>query len=199
MKGDENANVIYLVILLVFVMSSFLVQARGRSAEMWKAARIWGMIVAIIVVLVSFRGELNLLKDRILGEVNPSAAQSKNGVVRIRKSADGHFHVDAMVNGQAVNFIVDTGASNITLNKSDAAKVGVDINALRYNGTAFTANGHVQTADIILDQITIGSIQRTTVSAEVNNGEMSGSLLGMSFLNNLSGFSVHGDELVLQP
>ncbi len=199
MNSNQGGNIIYFVILLVFALSSFLVQARGRSAEMWKAARTWSLIVGIIVVLVSFRAELGTIKDRILGEVNPSAAQTKLGNVHIRKSEDGHFHVDALVNDQALNFIIDTGASNITLSKSDAAKAGISISALTYNGSSFTANGQVQTASITLDRIAIGPIQRTKVRAEVNDGAMDTSLLGMSFLNSLSGFSVRGDELVLQP
>lgn len=199
MNGDNNANVIYLIILLVFVLSSFLVQARGRSAEMWKAARIWSVIIAIIVLLVSFRTEFGTVKDRIIGEINPSATQARNGGVHIRKSEDGHFHVDAAVNDVPITFIIDTGASTIVLSKSDAARLGINPDSLSYTGISTTANGRVSTASIKLDKITIGSITRDQIRAEVNDGEMDGSLLGMSFLNSLSGFSVHGDELVLLP
>ncbi len=199
MNNDESANSIYLIILLVFVLSSFLVQARGRSAETWKAARIWGVILAILVILVSFRNELGMVKDRILGEVNPSATQVRGGGVHIRKSEDGHFHVDATVNDVAMSFIIDTGASTIVLSKADAVRLGINPDNLSYTGVSTTANGKVSTASIKLDSVIIGSITRRMVSAEVNDGEMDGSLLGMSFLGSLSGFSVHGDELILQP
>ena len=61
-----------------------------------------------------------------------------------------------------------------------------------------TANGMATAANVTLDSIKIGAIERRNIRAMVaKDGRMAGSLLGMNFLNTLSGFSVRGDRLVL--
>lgn len=61
-----------------------------------------------------------------------------------------------------------------------------------------TANGSATAAIVMLDEIRIGAIVRRNIRAMVaQEGRMDGSLLGMNFLNTLSGFSVRGDRLIL--
>jgi aspartyl protease family protein len=96
--------------------------------------------------------------------------------------------------------LVDTGASFVTLTPSDAAKVGIDPSGLAFNMPIRTANGLIQAADVTIDRLTVGSIERRNVRALVAPGDsLHESLLGMSFLNTLGGFAISGDRLVLSP
>jgi aspartyl protease family protein len=108
---------------------------------------------------------------------------------------DGHVMIDAVVNGVPVRFLVDTGATLVTLSPKDAAAAGVG-GGLSYSLTFETANGRTRAAPITLREIRIGQLELDDVSgAVVENARMS--LLGQSFLNRLQGYEMRDGVLVL--
>jgi len=64
-----------------------------------------------------------------------------------------------------VRFVVDTGATQIVLTQNDAARIGLELDGLRYAGRAMTANGEVRTAFVRIDEITLGGVSDQNVSA----------------------------------
>lgn len=147
----------------------------------------------------TFRDEARWLGARLFAELVPSSGQTGTDSIRFAKSSSGHFLVEVLVDGVAVQFLVDTGATDIILSPADGARLGFDTNALRYSKTYSTANGSVKAAPVKLEIMTLGPIRLEGVRASVNSAKMSKSLLGMSFLNRLSGYEVSGDHLVLYP
>ena len=148
----------------------------------------------------SFREDAAALWSRLGGELNPAQGQAgPEGSLVFRKSDDGHFHVEAEVEGTRVRFVVDTGASSIVLGPADAARLGFDLAKLDYSVPIMTANGEGRAAPVELRSIAVGPIRLEQVRALVNQAPMDGSLLGMSFLTRLGGFTVEGDKLVLKP
>lgn len=119
------------------------------------------------------------------------------GRIEVPRGRDGHYSLTLQINGVDVDFLVDTGASQMVLTLQDAARVGLDPEKLAFIGTAFTANGAVRTAPVRLDTVELGGIRDTRVRASVNGGEMSGSLLGMSYLNRFESIEIRGDRLIL--
>ena len=186
--------------ILLVVASGIL---GSRTLNVKKAVRdiaIWIAILAGLVALYGFRYELEVLGLRIAGELEPARGNETNGGEMLyRRGADGHFYIDAIVNGQQVRFLVDTGASDIVLSPGDAKRVGFDRNELVFNKQYQTANGVGWGAPVMLRSIAAGTIRFGGVAASVNDAAMSDSLLGMSFLDRLSGFEVRGDSLILRP
>jgi len=120
--------------------------------------------------------------------------------IRVPMAADGHFWVTLTVNGTPVRFVVDTGASHVSLSHQDAAAIGLDPAGLRYNRLFRTANGDARKAMVLLSRMSLESIQMSDVRASVSPPDrMTVSLLGMNFLNRLSGFGVEDGVLVLKP
>jgi len=117
--------------------------------------------------------------------------------VRFLADKDGHFRVDAMVNGVPIRFLVDTGASIVVLNQADARHIGLDVDGLAYTASAETANGRVEAAPIVIPEILIGPIRLTDVVGAVDRQTTMTSLLGMSFLSRLQGYEVSSGELTL--
>jgi len=118
--------------------------------------------------------------------------------VTLRRGRSGHFEARALVNGSPLSFMLDTGASRVVLAHEDAVGIGLDVDNLNYSVTTSTANGLAQAAPVRLQSVDIGGIERHNVSALVMRPRaMSGSLLGMSFLNSLSGYTVRADQLTL--
>ena len=112
---------------------------------------------------------------------------------------NGHFYLTAYVNGKSVNFLVDTGATDVFLTAGDAKRVGFNLDLLTYNQPYEMASGTVHAATVRLKEIRIGSIQARNVGGSVIPDNDKVSLLGMSFLNRLSGFEINGNTMVLKP
>lgn len=122
-----------------------------------------------------------------MGQSISVAAPAADGRAEATLSADsrGHFMTTGQINGQSVQFLVDTGASMISLNANEARRIGV--NYLKgERGYASTANGVAPVYKVKLDSVRVGSISVTNVDALVHDGNnLPLVLLGMSFLNRV--------------
>ncbi len=190
--GDyEIGRVIYLVILLVAVGSWVFVQNRN---SLGKAAQMFAVWIFIFLGVIASYG----LWDDIRQTVRPqqSVAQ-ETGRVEVPRSRDGHYYLTLEVNGTPVEFLVDTGASQVVLNESDAERAGIAPKALAYLGGARTANGEVRTASVWIDEISLGGITDRNLRVWVNEGELEQSLLGMGYLQRWSSIEIRNGALVL--
>ena len=95
-------------------------------------------------------------------------------------------------------FLIDTGASWVTLSKAEAERAGIETEWLDYDLRMQTANGVVRAARIELEEMRIGEMELRDVTATVNDSPMGISLLGMSFLERLDGYEVRDETLTLR-
>ena len=124
---------------------------------------------------------------------------SRGGDVKIRAKADGHFYVDAKVNGRNIALVVDTGASIVALRESDARRAGIRLRRSDFDAPISTANGAAYAADVTLNRVSVGRINIRNVRAFIIPDErLSISLLGANFLNQLRRFEVSDNILVLE-
>lgn len=110
----------------------------------------------------------------------------------------GHYEVTAEINGRGISMLVDTGATMVALSRRDAERIGILPHQLDYSGRAQTANGVARVAHVTLDELTLGEISVRDVPAAVIDAPLPTSLLGMSFLGKLAGFSVENGKLILR-
>jgi aspartyl protease family protein len=196
-QGDWQ-NLVYLLIVLVFLSSGFLSRSSLGIAKIAKYFAIWSAIGLIAIIFYSYRFEFQGLKNRVLGEINPSQAQiNEKGNLVINISQDGHFYVNSKVNGAEVRFMIDTGASQIMLNRKEAKRIGFDLEKLNFNRQYQTANGISWGANVTLDSVEIEGIKFSSVSASINDADMGTSLLGMSFLRRFKKYEFYQDRLEL--
>lgn len=127
-----------------------------------------------------------------VGPVAPSKSS-----VTISADPRGHFITDGRINGAAVKFLVDTGATLISMNSAEAKRLG--INYLKgERGLASTANGVVPAYKVELDEVRVGAITLRNVGALVQEGAGPPLvLLGMSFLSRVE-MVRNGDSMTLQ-
>jgi len=116
-------------------------------------------------------------------QVNLGGINSEGGGSRIvmTASSGGHFVTSGSINGRAVEFVVDTGATTVSMGQADAERIG-----LKYRdgqrGMAGTANGMVPVHRVMLTSVRIGDVQVYNVEALVVPSQMPYVLLGNSFL-----------------
>jgi len=124
------------------------------------------------------------------------APASPNPSVTLTADPRGHFVVDGQVNGGAVRFLVDTGATAISLSSADATRLGIDYKQGQA-GLMGTANGTVVVYRVKLDTVRVGDILVNNVDGAVLEGNpMPFALLGMSFLNRME-MKREGQTMVL--
>jgi aspartyl protease family protein len=115
-----------------------------------------------------------------------------------RRARDGHFYLDAEVNGARIRFLVDTGATYLALSPADARSAGLQPIDRDFTGRVNTANGVARVAPVTLRQVEFNQFISTDVPAVIAEQPMSVSLLGMSFLSRLQGYEMRNDELILR-
>ena len=163
-------------------------------------AAVWLALALVLALGYSFRFELADVGDRLLGELVPYAAvTTEDGAVRVRAQPDGHFYIDASVDGQDLRFLVDTGASVVALSPADADRIGLDRARLNFSHRLHTAGGVVRGAPVRIRKLEIGAIMLTNVRAIVNEEPMPHSLLGVNALDRLGSYEVRDGTLTLKP
>lgn len=119
---------------------------------------------------------------------NPNSmplSASAEGVneVTLQRNYQHHYVAGGMINGQPVTFLIDTGATEVSIPSHLADKLGLVPGARTY---ALTANGRVQTRATAIDDLQLGSIRLKRVRANINPGMTQDEiLLGMSALKNV--------------
>ena len=192
--NDNGPYMVFYIMAAVFVASS-LFAMRMPLGKALKMALAWVAIFGVAFLLFAFRGEFSQLGQRIRAEATGSPIV-EGEVVRIPVAEDGHFYVNAKLNGHDIRFMVDSGASVTTVSRSAAIAAGMDIGTRR--ATVITANGPTSVMQSYADRLQIGSIERTDFPVDVSEQEGL-NLLGMNFLRSLQGWRVEGNYLVLQP
>lgn len=131
-----------------------------------------------------------------LRESAPGAGSTRTSVT-LAADTRGHFVTDGQVNDLPVRFLVDTGATMISLSERDARRLGLDFSKGQ-RGSVKTANGIASAYRIKLDTVRVGGIELHNVDALVHTGsDLDVVLLGMSFLNRVE-MQRAGDSLTLR-
>jgi len=116
------------------------------------------------------------------------------GVIELKRASDGHFHWPGRLNGVAVDFLVDTGATSTALPQALAEQAGLTSEGNTQSSTAGgTVRGWVARADIELDGGVSAQRLRVTVLPRLD-----GPLLGMDVLSKMR-FSQQGGVLRFEP
>ena len=147
--------------------------------------------------VVALRGTVDDSFEAKPAVANPETAEPKFAEVSphqirtasLRKEGDGHYWATARVNGAVVKFLVDTGATMISLTKRDARKIGIDTDKLERVVDVRTAAGRVKAGTVSIETIEIDGV--------VLEEGLEYSLLGMSFLNRLEGWDVTPGAIII--
>jgi aspartyl protease family protein len=190
MDGDTTARLFYLLLLLVAVGGYVMVEYRKRMGQALRTFAAWGLI--FVGVMAGYGLWTDLKTD-----IAPSQMISQEGTIEIPRAADGHYYLTLTIDGTPVQFMADTGATNMVLSSDDARRLGIDLETLVYLGRAQTANGIVATARVELRQVELGPYREEVFAAWVNQGEMGQSLLGMDYLS-LYRVEIASDRMILR-
>ena len=195
LTSDQGANLAYDFLLLALIGAGLIGHVVSNPGQALRNIAGWVIIFGILGIGYSIWNG----NGRLAREFNPSTGEIADNALTLRADQSGHYFVNADVNGTRINFMIDTGATHIVLNMNDAEKIGYDLERLSFDMPASTANGVVYSAFVNFAVVEVGPIKLENIDGFVNQGELDISLLGMSFLNQLSGYEVRDGLLTLYP
>lgn len=191
MDSIDTPRLVYLVLLVAVIAGYFFVENRRNLSKSMQQAAVWGLI---FVGFIAGYGMWNDLKST----VSPGQMVfGEEGRIEIPRQRDGHYYLAVDIDGTEIDFVVDTGATDMVLSTRDATRAGIDVDALAYTQTAYTANGPVQSAPVRLGEVRIGDIVDHNVWASVNGGDLGVSLLGMTYLERFARIEISNGKLIL--
>ena len=190
MSSDQTADAIYLSLLGGALLLSYLLASRINIGKMLQQMGIWVLIFMGAIAVIGMWPEIQRT-------ITPRQSVVDGTTIVLPRARDGHYYLTLDINNMPVEFVVDTGASQVVLTQDDAKRIGLNPSSLSYLGTASTANGTVRTAAVRLDTVSLGAITDTSMRAVVNDGQMFGSLLGMTYLSNFDSIIIKDGQLIL--
>ncbi|MCO4841379.1 MAG: TIGR02281 family clan AA aspartic protease [Yoonia sp.] len=190
MTPDQTADFVYLSVLGGVLLVSYFMASRINIGKTLQQAGIWVLIFMGTIAVIGMWSEIE-------NTLMPKQAVIDGETIVLPRMRDGHYYMTLDVNGVPIEFVVDTGATQVVLTQSDAAKIGIDVENLAYLGSANTANGTVRTAAVRLGTVSLGAVLDKQVRAVVNDGQMQGSLLGMTYLSKFDSITIKDNQLIL--
>lgn len=125
-----------------------------------------------------------------------SGAGTGDGSVSLPADAKGHHFAQGSINGISMRFLVDTGASMVSIGMADARRAGIDLKRAKPALTQ-TASGTSRVWQVRLDQVRIGDVTLHGVDGLVHENDLPFVLLGMSFLSRMD-MQREGSRLILR-
>ncbi len=155
-----------------------------------------GMLIAawiIVLLLLTWFFNNHLAKQH-----NPNQQLSSTGpepVVQLERNRFGHYVASGTINGKDVVFMLDTGASDVSVPEPLANRIGLQ----KGRASVYqTANGSIRVWQTLINEVRLGNIRVKNVKASINPASQGNKvLLGMSFLKHLD-FNQQGNTLTLK-
>jgi len=167
-------------------------QQQQKKMGAWMLALMW---LLIFVLLGLFFSNILDKQNNPNQTVNTRILDNNVRELVLKRNRQGHYVATGKINNQPVVFMLDTGATDVSIPLNIARRLGLEPGPA---ATYQTANGLVQVSLTRLQSISLGDIRLTNIRATINPGYKSDQiLLGMSFLKHLE-FSQRGDTLTLR-
>jgi aspartyl protease family protein len=184
---------------LALASSGLLFVRQFNLKQTLRNVLIWLAVGGVLLIGFSFQNELQELGVRLRSNLVPGyPVQTGARELTLSEGQGGHFQVYGTVNGARVAFMIDTGATDIVLDPSDAKRLGIDVESLKFDRPFGSANGIGYGARTVVDSLSVGPIAFSNVEIFVNKTDIGTSLLGMAFLKRLKSYSVSGGKLILR-
>jgi aspartyl protease family protein len=150
----------------------------------------WLAIIGLMIGLTAFYHAIT----RRGGGIIQSLDENGRAMVVLQRDRTGHFLAEGEINGHAVLFLVDTGATDVAVSEKTARAMGLEFGP---RIAVMTAAGPSAAWRTRLDQVSLGSLALKNVRATITPGLGREALLGMSFLQYFN-LRQEGDQLMLE-
>lgn len=167
----------------------------GRLIRTASTLVLTGILVTIVLQLSRFDPRLEMA----LPDMGLPQQVVEGGETRIPLAADGHYWLKADVNGEPVNFMIDTGATLTAVSSKVADRVGLEPRRGGIPITLNTANGTISAQIATMDELRFGNVAARGLDAVIAPNLGDTSVIGMNLLSRLKGWRVEEGTMILTP
>ena len=184
--------------VFVTVLGGMVRRALPRVGGLLRGVGNLGLVAALLLTIAQV-ARLTTGSDLALPSIGLPEQVVAGGETRIPLARDGHFWINATVNGQARRFLVDTGATITAISPRTAAAAQVEPQPIRQSVMLNTANGTVVAQLATVEELRFGSVVARDLDAVVAPGMGETNVIGMNLLSRLKSWRVEGRTLILVP
>ena len=187
------------VAIVVTLAGSLVGGATPRVGRIMRLGGNFALIAVVGMTVLQVARLSNRALDLALPQVGLPAQRIAGGETRVPLAPDGHYWIEAMVNGEPRRFLVDTGATLTAVSQDFAVKSGIAPAPGRMPVQLRTASGTLTARLATIDRFAFGNIVARDLDAVIVPGMGGMNVLGMNFLSRLKGWRVEDGELVMVP
>jgi aspartyl protease family protein len=173
--------------------------SQPRVATALRNGAYLAMLAAGLLVVFDFARRADDSDARLL-MAGASETEVKGGATVLTMQPDGHYWVEARINGTPARFMIDTGASYVSLTADTARAAGITATPGEAPLEMGTANGTMLVHFGTVDRLDFGTIAARNIDVAIspdNAGEIN--LIGMNLLSQLGSWRAEGKQLILTP
>lgn len=189
---------IAMIAIFVIVMGGMVRRAAPGLGRLMQGAGNLGLLAAFLLTVAQV-ARLTTGSDLSLPQLGMPTQEVSGSETRIAMANDGHFWLEANVNGAPHRFLVDTGATLTAIAPSTAIRARIPEKALRQTVNMRTANGSVRAELATIAELRFGNIVARDLDAVIAPGLGDTNVIGMNFLSRLARWRVEGRTLILVP
>lgn len=196
---DQPLMTLTIVAILLAVGAGMLAATRPRLGHALRNTAYLGLVAALLLTVAQLAGH-NSRSDAalLLDRTRPAEIVGKETVIAMR--ADGHFWVEAQLNGRPVDFLIDTGATYTGVSRRVAERVGLRPDENGAGVILETANGPIVARMAEADSLRFGGIEANALPVAIGpDGEVDTNVIGMNLLSQLGAWRVEDNRLILVP
>ena len=156
-------------------------------------------LFAFLIFMLLQQAPYNPTLARFTESLGVDDQRVAGGELRVRMSADGHFWVNASVNGVPRRMLIDSGATVTAISADTAREAGVETGTGLTPVVLKTANGMAPARTGSIDELRVGNIVARNLKIVSSPGLGDIDVIGMNFLSELQSWRVEGRTLVLVP
>jgi aspartyl protease family protein len=209
--ADQAASAIFLILVITMVASGLLAR-RLPAVRLLTWTIAWAVLIfggyllfrAIEPQITKWQqdrrsGDVATVPGSISDNTQSSTPEAAGGtVLKVPMSNDGHYWVDAQVNGQSVRFLIDSGASTTALGQQTASALPLLPDPGSNMVMVQTANGPVSAQRAIVAEMDVGPIRAIQLPVIVSPAFGTVNVLGMNFLGKLKSWRVEDGVMILE-
>ncbi|GGD47332.1 TIGR02281 family clan AA aspartic protease [Erythrobacter arachoides] len=187
-----------MVAMLLGLLGSLMIRRVPFVGRLMRVASTL-MLVGVLLLVVLQLSRLDPRFDLAVPEFGLPEQVVEGGETRVPLSRDGHFWLEAEINGQRAAFMVDTGATLTAISQSTADMAGLDARDGGLPIRLQTANGAVSASLTTIDELRFGNVAARGLDAVIAPGLGDTNVIGMNLLSRLASVRIEQGELILTP
>jgi aspartyl protease family protein len=196
--ADQPLLAVAMIAIFVTTLGGMIRRAMPRTGGLVQGLGNLALVATLLLTIAQV-ARYTTGNDLALPQIGMPAQRVEGGETRIPMSGDGHFWLEANINGVPRRFLIDTGATLTAISPDTATAAAVPLQTMRQTVTLRTANGSIRAELATIGELRFGNIVARDLDAVIAPGMGETNVIGMNLLSRLASWRVEGRTLILVP